>query len=675
MKKRLICTVITAAIAWQGHAQSDHTMEHIEVIAPMHSPLDIKTDPKATRQPLPAQDGADLLSSIAGFSLVKKGGASSDPVFRGMAGSRINIITDGGVTLGGCGGRMDPPTAYITPQTYDTLTVIKGPQTVLYGPGNSAATVVFERESERLLESGTTGFINTTIGTFGKRVLNSDIKTGTQDYFARVAASYSEADDYQDGDGTHIHSAYEKWNLDSQFAYTPDDSTLYSVSIGRSDGEVAYADRMMDGSLFDRTQVALQMVKSELDGFVTSIEANVFFNDIDHIMDNHSLRQFMPNMMMKTPVSSNPDRRTWGGKILLNSQFNDQISLAYGLDHQQNRHRLRISRDLVNMPVESMVRLETAKFEQTGLFAEVEYSLGQSSQWVSGLRIDDWEATDRRQTRSVMMQVVPNPTADLSRSDTLISGFTRYQAQSKNSSYYIGVGRTERFPDYWELMGGGRGAVDSPSAFLVDHETTDQLDIGWLGQSKSFTNSVSVFINRIDNYLLTDNLYEKMGMISKVTRNIDAQTYGFEAESRYNLTKNLVTTASINYVKGENRTDDVALAQQPPLQVRFALSYIKGKWQFGSLWRIVQKQHRVAIGQGNIAGQDVSESHGFGTLALNTSYSHNADLVFNLGVDNVFDKTYAEHLSRSGTMVSGYPQTAKVNEAGRTLWLNMNWKF
>ncbi|MDK2598282.1 TonB-dependent copper receptor [Pseudoalteromonas obscura] len=675
MKKRLICTVITAAIAWQGHAQSDQTMEHIEVIAPMHSPLDIKTDPKATRQPLPAQDGADLLSSIAGFSLVKKGGASSDPVFRGMAGSRINIITDGGVTLGGCGGRMDPPTAYITPQTYDTLTVIKGPQTVLYGPGNSAATVVFERESERLLESGTTGFINTTIGTFGKRVLNSDIKMGTQDYFARVAASYSEADDYQDGDGTHIHSAYEKWNLDSQFAYTPDDSTLYSVSIGRSDGEVAYADRMMDGSLFDRTQVALQMVKSELDGFVTSIEANVFFNDIDHIMDNHSLRQFMPNMMMKTPVSSNPDRRTWGGKILLSSQFNDQISLAYGLDHQQNRHRLRISRDLVNMPVESMVRLETAEFEQTGLFAEVEYSLGQSSQWVSGLRIDDWEATDRRQTRSVMMQVVPNPTADLSRSDTLISGFTRYQAQSKNSSYYIGVGRTERFPDYWELMGGGRVGVNSPSAFLVDHETTNQLDIGWLGQSKSFTNSVSVFINRIDNYLLTDNLYEKMGMISKVTRNIDAQTYGFEAESRYNLNKNLVTTASINYVKGENRTDNVALAQQPPLQVRFALSYIKGKWQFGSLWRIVQKQHRVAIGQGNIAGQDVSESHGFGTLALNTSYSHNADLVFNLGVDNVFDKTYAEHLSRSGTMVSGYPQTAKVNEAGRTLWLNMNWKF
>ncbi|KZN39440.1 hypothetical protein N480_01000 [Pseudoalteromonas luteoviolacea S2607] len=675
MKKRFICAAIAASCSWQGNAQTGQALEHIEVIAPMHSPLDIKMDPKATRQPLPAQDGADLLSSIAGFSLVKKGGASSDPVFRGMAGSRVNIITDGGVALGGCGGRMDPPTAYITPQTYDTLTVIKGPQTVLYGPGNSAATVVFERESERLLESGLSGFANVTLGEFGKTILNSDIKAGTKNYFARVAASYSEADDYQDGNGTDIHSAYEKWNLDTQFAYTPDDNSLYSISLGRSDGEVAYADRMMDGSLFDRTQIALQLEKHELDGFINSAEVSVYYNNIDHIMDNHSLRQFMPNMMMKNPTSSNPDRKTWGAKVLFNSELDEQISLAYGLDHQQNRHRLRVSRDHVTTPVESLIRAETAEFEQTGLFAELEYVLSNRSQWVSGIRLDEWEATDRRQTRSVMMQVIPNPTADLTRDDTLISGFTRYQAQSSNDSYYIGIGRTERFPDYWELMGGGRGAIDSPSAFLVDHETTNQLDIGWLGQSKSFTHSVSVFFNRIDNYLLTDNLYQKMDMASKVTRNIDAQTYGFEAESRYQVSKNFSATASINYVRGENRTDDIALAQQPPLQARMALNYRNDKWQFGTLWRVVQRQHRVAIGQGNIAGQDVSPSHGFATLAVNTSYQHSPDVVFALGVDNLFDKAYAEHLSRSGAMVSGYPQTAKVNEAGRTLWLNMNWQF
>jgi iron complex outermembrane receptor protein len=44
-------------------------------------------------------------------------------------------------------------------------------------------------------------------------------------------------------------------------------------------------------------------------------------------------------------------------------------------------------------------------------------------------------------------------------------------------------------------------------------------------------------------------------------------------------------------------------------------------------------------------------------------------------VDNLFDKTYAEHLSRSGAMVPGYEQTVRVNEPGRTLWLKVGGSF
>jgi iron complex outermembrane receptor protein len=38
----------------------------------------------------------------------------------------------------------------------------------------------------------------------------------------------------------------------------------------------------------------------------------------------------------------------------------------------------------------------------------------------------------------------------------------------------------------------------------------------------------------------------------------------------------------------------------------------------------------------------------------------------------VFDRTYAEHLSRSGAMVPGYLQTTRVNEPGQTLWMKVN---
>jgi iron complex outermembrane receptor protein len=42
------------------------------------------------------------------------------------------------------------------------------------------------------------------------------------------------------------------------------------------------------------------------------------------------------------------------------------------------------------------------------------------------------------------------------------------------------------------------------------------------------------------------------------------------------------------------------------------------------------------------------------------------------GIDNLFDRTYAEHLSRSGAAVAGFEQTTRVNEPGRTIWLKLS---
>ncbi|WP_249348527.1 TonB-dependent copper receptor [Pseudoalteromonas citrea] len=672
MEKTILSIALLIAIS--THAENSD-LERIVVVAPMHSPLNIKTDPKLPRQPLPAQDGADLLSSISGFSLIKKGAASSDPVFRGMAGSRLNIITDGGLTLGGCGNRMDPPTAYITPQSYDSLTVIKGPQTVLYGSGNSAATVVFERINERLEQSGVSGFANAVIASAERRSLNTDVKAGTQDYYMRLAGSYSRADDFSDGDNTPIHSKYKRWNADAEFAYTPADDKIISLSVGQSDGEVAYADRMMDGSLFDRTHSAIKTDWAIDQALINNVEAQWYYNNVDHVMDNYSLRPFTATMMMKTPTASNPDRRTQGGKIVFDAYFDDANSVIFGIDHQQDRHRNRISRNQPITPYETLTRITDGEFKKTGLFTEYEYKLNAKQQLISGLRLDRWQATDKRQNISVMMKTMPNPTASLTRKDTLWSGFARLQQQNNNSSYFVGLGHTERFPDYWELLGGGRQSPNSLSAFNTNIEKTNQIDVGMLHKAKLWQGSVSFFYSHIADYILTDNLYGNAPMTKKVTRNVDAQTYGFEADISYDLTKNWVTGASINYVRASNLSDNSPLAQQPPLQARFTLDYQRTNWHMGLLWRLVAAQHRIAVGQGNIAGQDITESTGFGTLALNASYSQTESLDWSVGIDNLLDKTYSEHLSKSGSAVSGYPQIGKINEAGLTFWLNANWRF
>ena len=78
---------------------------------PSERPLTVVTDPRAPAQPIPAQDGAEALRGIAGITVIRKGGTDGDPDLRGMAGSRLGILLDGEQILGGCGNRMDPPTA------------------------------------------------------------------------------------------------------------------------------------------------------------------------------------------------------------------------------------------------------------------------------------------------------------------------------------------------------------------------------------------------------------------------------------------------------------------------------------------------------------------------------------------------------------------------------------
>lgn len=672
MKKTILGGIICSLIS--GYSLADE-VEKIVIIAPMQTPLNITTDPKLPRQPLPAQDASDLLSSISGFSLVKKGAASSDPVFRGLAGSRLNILTDGNQTLGGCGNRMDPPTAYISPQTYDTLTVIKGPQTVLYGPGNSAATVLFERDSYRMEKSDVEGFSNLVLASANRKGINSQVKFGNENTYANISASYNSSDNYEDGQDIEIHSAYKKWNTDLELAYTPSDDKIISISVGRSDGEVAYADRSMDGSLFDRTHGAVKFDWALQGNILKSIEGQVFYNYVDHIMDNYSLRHFVAIPTNKAPRAMNPDRKTYGAKVLAHGELHHNGLFSIGLDHQQNEHTNRMSMNINMTPVEAQSRTTDGRFEQTGLFAEYELNLAEKQQWVSGLRIDRWQATDERKMVGSMMMMSANPTAQLTRKESLYSGFTRLQRQTDNVSYFAGFGYVERFPDYWELLGAGRSSETSSSAFNTQHEATSQIDLGLVHQSADWQSSVSIFYNQINDFILIDNTFVKMAKAHKVTRNVDTESFGFELDSKHLLNRKFTAGASVSWVRATNLTDHTPLAQQPALQGRFTLDYTLSDWQLGMLWRVVQKQNRIAVGQGNIAGQDVSATAGYGVLSLNANYSQSQNIDWSFGIDNLLDKTYSEHLSRAGAAVSGYTQIDKVNEAGLTAWLNLNWRF
>ncbi len=658
-----------------GH-QEELSPTVITAIAPS-SPLTIVTNPKDPRQPVPASDGGDYLKTIPGFALVRNGGTNGDPVLRGMFGSRLNILTNGSMMLGACPGRMDAPTSYISPETYDKLTVIKGPQTVLYGPGASAGTVLFDREPENFGELGTRVNASILAGSHGRFDKVVDAAAGGPLGYVRVIGNTAHSDDYRNGNNDIVASRYDKWNGDIAVGWTPDADTLIELTAGKGDGEARYAGRGMDGSQFLRESLGLRFEKSNITDVLEKLEAQVYYNYADHVMDNYTLRTPSGTGMMAGPMASNVDRRTLGARIKATWRWAD-IQLITGLGAQTNEHRQRSGMGIDTYKDQPYTK--DADFHNYGVFSEMTWYAADRDRLITGARVDRASARDYRQTTGSGMMSRPNPTADDTRADTLPSGFIRYEHDLADSptTLYAGLGHAQRFPDYWELFSPKSGPAGSVNAFdSIKPEKTTQFDFGVNYKSAELEAWASGYFGVVRDYILFDYTPAMMGMSTSRAENIDARIMGAELGAAYKLTDNWKADATLAYAWGKNSSDGTALPQMPPLDARFGLTYSEDNWSAGALWRVVAAQNRIDQNKGNVVGKDYDKSSGFGVFSLNGAYRINKHWKVSSGVDNLFGKAYAEHLNLAGNAGFGYPANdpQAINEPGRTLWTKVDMSF
>jgi len=642
----------------------------VVVTAPTPSaPLQLQTDPKAARQPLPAQDGADFLARIPGFAQIRKGAASGDAVFRGMSGSRLGILQDGQEIYGGCGMRMDPPTAYIHPESFDRVTITKGPQSVLYGAGQSAGSVNFERLHRRPDAFAVHGTASATAAQTARQDQSLDVTIAHPQYYLRTSAVHARAGHYKDGDDRPVHSRYERWSVQTVAGWTPDADTRLEFSLGASDGKAAAADSpMMDGSKYRRDSASLLLEKNHVTDWLSQVQARWYSNTVDHLMDNYSLRPTPSGRYM----ASNPDRHVHGTR--LSATIAPPLAAwqwDVGLDRQTNQHRGRASGAQASSTAAraaylSRTRSNNLRFEQTGLFGELRWQLPHERQIVSGLRIDRHQVLDQR---------AHSATLGASDKRTLKSGFARYEQHFEHGDtsgyWYAGLGHSQRFPDFWERMKTDANGVDN-AVVKVRPEQLTQWDMGMQYDGPNYRINTAAFYGHIKDYVL---LYWPDGGAQANTLNVDARLWGLEVQGQYRFSPQWSMDASISHVHGVNRTHQQPLAQQPPLQARLGLDYTQAQWSAGILWRGAWKQKRYHQYYGGIASKDKGATPGFGVLALHATWRAAPGLTLSAGVDNLLNKTYAEHLSKTGGGMGIWPSEQRIHEAGRTLWLKGQWVF
>lgn len=624
-------------------------------------------------------DGGALLSSVPGVSGRRMGAHGIDIIIRGMQKNQLNVIDAGGFTYGGCPNRMDPPTSIAAFYRADKVIVEKGYTSVTNGPGGSGGTVRLEREAPefepgKMFAGSLTTGVNSNGNGYGiAGTVSADLGNG---FYAEFSGERKSSDDYEDGNGNEVRSGFTQKSAGVTFGYATDGVDL-ALDIEKDRAEdVKFAGAQMDSPLSETMTYRLRGGVDVDAGRLTRIEGVLYSSNVDHTMDNYTLRT-PASMKMLAPTTSD----TVGGSLEGHLDFG-MTTARIGVDYQANTRRALGYSSMGSMPINlanpSSLSWPDVTIAQLGVFGETETTLSTHSTLKLGLRYDHVTASadeanvavgSSSTTANDYYQMVYGTDFTEDKTEDNFGGLIRYEHHlSSGTMVFAGLSRSVRTADANERafsrgMNGVPSYVGNPD---IDPEKHTQLDFGLETQTETYSLTATVFYDRVKDYILEEKTAWPGAMRGVTTyRNIDADLAGVELSGSWTLGQ-VILAGDMSYTYGANKTDGGALGQIPPLQGTLSATYDADIWQAGARINWASKQDRI------YTVLDAGETPGYATLDLFGSYALNDSVTLVAGVDNVFDKGYATHLNRSNSYDTS---VERVNEPGRNVYLTMQVQF
>jgi iron complex outermembrane receptor protein len=682
------CALATSTVTAQSEGKGAD-LPNIVVIGVRETPMGrdvLELDEQAGR---PAADGADLLRSVNGLSLGRFGGRGLEPTLRGQSQGRVNVLLDGAYVHGGCPNRMDPPTSFASVNTYERIIVLKGVQTLRYGGGGSGGTLLFERENEPTRD-GFSGGLRAGASSNG---LRSDIAlemawAGEAGYL-RANLEQRDADSYEDGDGNEVRSAFEEdsFYIAGGLRLRDQDRLELALEKTRTD-DALFPGAGMDAPMDESEQYRLRYQGYDLAAFDT-LSIELYRTDVEHLMDNYSNRPLMAPAALRVPSQS----ETNGVRII--GEFRSSgVDWTMGADFQgrQRTATRYMGPDPDNVDTVNAYMWPDASLDQFGLFGEAQFSLDNGARMTAGLRYDRVEADADAVDSDPPSPMLGSPNALYTQYYGL-----RHEGAVKENNIGALLRIDQRINDHWTGFAGLSRTVrtaDSTERFLaaanpmpamrwvgnpgLDPETHHQADAGVVYSVGAHRVDAVVFYDDVADYILRDRAHGQDDILASdnatVYRNVDARLYGVESSWEWDIGGGWQASASLAWVRARNTDESRDIAQTPPLNGGVRLSYAGSTWDAGANLRWSDRQTRVEDNPMLDSGLDAGETPGWGVLDLYAKMQLGALGELHAGVDNVFDRTYAEHLNR-GNRDPFYPEALQVNEPGRVIWARYEYRF
>jgi iron complex outermembrane receptor protein len=682
-----VCSFAAAEEAADTETKTDKPVVHgsLEVTAdaiPIPA-LSIVSE-EQLRATVPLGDGSEALRDVTGADLSRMGGHGLEPFVRGQSQGDLTVLLDGATVHGGCPNRMDPATSYSTTAATDQLVVIRGVQTLRYGPGAPGGTVLYDRKTPVFDDMKWS--LNATVGgsTWSENPdFDLDAGVGFGDWSLRLLGNYRNTKSYEDGSGEEVRSAAKSTAGTFMVGWRPDEATELELSYERSNTDDAlFAGAGMDAPESTADIVRFQTERTTVGGRL-GWRVDAFYNKVDHLMDNYSLRELTAPMAMRVP--SETSTAGLRGHLEFGQKNPVQVGVTIESANADATRFAGPNGDNVNM-LQSILWADIDR-TMAGVFVEGAVTLGDATRLVYGARLDRFSADANRADERTMGGNGPAPrqlwmmytgNGDDSWSSTDFGGLARIEHRIGRWQLFGGLSRTIRVADATERFLGANSPM-TPMRWIgnpgLDPAQYHQLDLGTGWRRNGSSANITLFAADVTDFILRDRAHGQEGILQNdnatIYRNVDARRYGIEADGAVHVSSPLVLSGRLAYVWAENTTDSRPIAQTPPLHGNISAAWAPAKWSVSGVVRFAAKQTRVDDNKMTGSGLDAGPTPGWAVLDLAGSVELGAGFGIQAGVANTFDRTYANHLNRASAFD---PEAVRVNEPGRTFWVRLSWR-
>ncbi len=635
-------------------------------------------------------DSARLLENIPGVSLYGAGGISSLPVIRGLADDRLRTQVDGMDLTTACPNHMNSALSYIDPSKIGSITVFAGVTPVSVGGDSIGGTIQVKSAEPEFAAADDKTFFTGQAGAFYRsngyahgynagltwvghnlNVAYRESNAASNNYRAakkfKPATPGHEGGKTIDGDvvGSSAYDDAHNRDLDIALRY---DNHLLRLSVGEQKvGFEGFPNQRMDMTDNDNTLVNFLYTGAYQWG---ELETRIYRQKTKHKMDMGIDRySYGTGMPMDTKATTD------GALLQANIAYAQNTIFRIGAEYQQ--YTLYDWWPAVGgtMGPNAFWNIDYGQRDKYDAFIEWENNWGTDWLTLIGVR------SNNVITDAAAVQGYDNSLSALWGNDAAIfnaldhkhvdhnwdaTGLLRYTA-SAMQVYELGLARKTHSPNLYQrypwstqpmaalmnnFVGDGNGYIGN-NDLQPEVANTLSLTADWHDAAKEIWNiKATGYYTHIDDYVDAQRCDFGQCSAANVTTtnsfvllqyvNQSARLYGVDIAADRLLGQSrtigrFTATAIINYVNGKNRTTGDNLYNIMPLNMKLALVHRLGALTTTAEAQFVDAKTHVSQVRNEI------QTSGYSLFNLRSSYEWK-HARFDIGVDNIFNKAYAEPL-------------------------------